>query len=170
MVEGLAADRRIRFTRALRRDHGGVRGARLRDPAAYDAEIDGDRRAIRTGARAFDDKTALYTHLTRDTGVIRHITMRGQPRYVLESGSEAVEWAADVEGVSVRELAHAVRDGALGREVARMVRRGVRAAREMAEAQETALRQLVRLVEAEVRTLRAELGALEADGAGRQPD
>ena len=138
--------------------------------SAYDAEIDGDRQAVRTGARAFDDKTALYTHLTRDTGVIRHITMRGQLRYVLEPGSDSVEWAADVEGVSVRELAHAVRDGVLGREVARIVRRGVRASREMAEAQEMALRQRVRSAEAEVRTLRAQLSASEAERGRRWPD
>ena len=134
--------------------------------SSYDAEIDGERRAVRTGARTFDDKTALYTHLTRDTGVIRLITMRGQPRYVLEPGSEAVEWAADVEGVSVRELAHAVREGGLGREVARIVRHGVRASREMAAAQATALRRRAASADAEVRLLRAQLATLEADDAG----
>jgi len=138
--------------------------------SSFDTEIDGDRRAIRTGARDFDDKTALFTHLTRDTGVVRFISMRGRPRYVLEPGSECIEWAAEVEGVSERELALAVREGALGREVARLVRRGERQARAIMAAQVEALRQQVGDAEAEAELLRVELRARERDLARSQRD
>lgn len=138
--------------------------------SAFDQEIDGDRRAVRTGARTFDDKTALYTHLTRDTGVVRFITMRGNPTYVLEPGSDAFEWAADVEGVSVREMALAVREGALGREVARLVRRGERRSRDILAAQVAALKQRAEDAEDEALMLRAELKARERDLARADRD
>ena len=131
--------------------------------SAFDAEIDGERRAVRTGARAFDGKTALYTHLTRDTGVVRFITMRGSPTYVLEPGSDAFEWAADIEGVSMREMALAVREGALGREVARLVKRGERRSREVLAAQVAALKQRAEDAEDEALMLRAEFKARERD-------
>lgn len=131
--------------------------------SAFDREIDGGRRAVRTGARTFDDKTALYTHLTRDTGIVRFITMRGNPAYVLEPGSHAVEWAADVEGISVAEMALVVREGALGRQVARLVRRGERQSRDILAAEVAALRQRAEDAEDEAVILRAELRARERD-------
>jgi hypothetical protein len=131
--------------------------------SAFDQEIDGDRRAVRTGARIFDDKTALYTHLTRDTGVVRFITMRGSPTYVLEPGADVIEWAAAVEGISVREMAAAVREGALGKKVARLVKRGQRHAREVLVAQVTGLQQRAEDAEHEVAMLRLELRARERD-------
>ena len=59
--------------------------------SGFDPEIDGERRAVRTGSREFDDKVALFTHLTRDMGLARvHLgprpttlgarTRRGLPR------------------------------------------------------------------------------------------
>lgn len=154
IAEGVAAGR----YEAITADLAGTTYEILR-VSAFDSSIDGDRRAVRTGARAFDDKTALYTHLTRDTGVVRFITMRGSPTYVLEPGSDAVEWAAAVEGVSVREMAQAVREGALGREVARLVRRGERHARDILTAQVDALEQRALDAEGEAELLRAELRA-----------
>lgn len=138
--------------------------------SAFDQEIDGDRRAVRTGARTFDGKTALYTHLTRDTGVVRFITMRGNPTYVLEPGSDAFEWAADIEGVSVREMALAVREGALGREVARLIRRGQRRSSDILAAQVSALKQRAEDAEDEALMLRAELKARERDLARADRD
>ncbi|MER9638362.1 hypothetical protein [Mesorhizobium sp. M0228] len=97
----------------------------------FDPQIDGERRCVRTGAREFDDRVALFTHLTRDIGLVRVISLRGRPRWVLEPGADSLEWVADVEGVSVRELTLAAREGALGRHVARLLRRRERRSREV---------------------------------------
>lgn len=131
--------------------------------SAFDLELDGERRVVRTGAREFDDKVALYSHLTRDIGLIRVIAMRGRPQYVLEPGADVLNWAADVEGVSLRELAQAVREGALGRHVARLVQRRERRSREFVEAQVQALRERAEDAEAEAALLWSELRARERD-------
>jgi hypothetical protein len=129
----------------------------------YDPEVDGERRVIRTGAREFDDKVALFTHLTRDIGVVRVISVRGRPRWVLEPGADSLDWVADTEGVSIGELAQAVREGALGRRVARLVQRRERRSRETLEAQVQALRERAEDAEAEAALRRAELGARQRD-------
>lgn len=125
--------------------------------SAFDAEIDGDRRVIRTATRDFDNKVALYTRRTRDIGLVRVISVRGRPRYVLEPGADALEWAADVEGVSLRELTLSAREGALGRQVARMVRQSARRSPEVIDAELQALRERAEDAEAEAELLRAEL-------------
>jgi hypothetical protein len=131
--------------------------------SAFDPTIDGERRVVRTGSREFDDKVALFTHLTRDIGLVRVIAIRGRPRFVLEPGADVLEWAADVEGVSVRELAQSVREGELGRRVARLVLRRERRSREIIEAQVQALRERAEDAETEATLLRAELHARERD-------
>ncbi|MER8817197.1 hypothetical protein NKJ36_25040 [Mesorhizobium sp. M0142] len=118
---------------------------------------------VRTSAREFDDKVALFSHLTRDIGLVRVITIRGRPRFVLEPGADVLDWAADVEGVSVRELAQAVREGSLGRRVARLVQRHERRSRQVVEAQVQALRERAEDAEAEAALLRAELSVRERD-------
>lgn len=135
--------------------------------SVYDADVDGDRRFIRTGAREFDDKVALFTHLTRDTGAVRIISMRGQPRYVLEPGADTLDWLADVEGVSSAELTQAVREGDLGRKVARLASRGLRRSKARLEAEVQSLREQVEDAEIEADTLRNELKARERDLARR---
>ncbi|ESY96673.1 hypothetical protein [Mesorhizobium sp. LNHC229A00] len=129
----------------------------------FDPQIDGERRFVRTGAREFDDRVALFTHLTRDIGLVRVISLRGRPRWVLEPGADSLEWLADVEGVSVRELSLAAREGALGRRVAGLVRRRERRSREVLEAQVQALRERAEDAEAEAALQRAELQTKERD-------
>jgi len=131
--------------------------------SVYDPEVDGSRRMVRTGAREFDDKVALFTHLTRDTGAVRVISMRGRPRFVLEPGGDVVDWAADVEGVSVHELTQAVREGALGSRVARLAVHQERRSRGRLEAEVQALRERAEDAEAEALLLRGELRARERD-------
>lgn len=131
--------------------------------SVFDPIIDGERRVVRTGAREFDDKVALFSHLTRDIGLVRVIAVRGRPRFVLEPGADVLDWTADVEGVSVGELAQAVREGALGRRVARLVLVRERRSREVLQAQVQALRERSEDAEAEVALLRAELRARERD-------
>ena len=129
----------------------------------FDPEIDGERRVVRTPVRVFDDKLALFTRRTRDIGLVRVIAVRGRPRYVLEPGADALDWAADVEGVSVRVLTQSAREGALGRQVARLVRHRERQSREIVEAQVRALRERAEDAEAEAALLRAELRVRERD-------
>ena len=131
--------------------------------SVYDAAIDGDRRVVRTGAREFDDKVALLTHLTRDTGAVRVITMRGRPRFVLEPGGDALDWVADVEGVTVTELTRAVREGALGSRVAKLGQRRARRSRARLEAEVLALRERVTDAETEAAMLTGELRSRERD-------
>jgi hypothetical protein len=129
----------------------------------YDPEVDGERRTVRTAVRDFDDKVALLSHRTRDLGIVRVIAVHGRPRYVLEPGADAVEWAADIEGVSQGELAQSIREGALGRRVARLATRQERRSREVLEAKVQALRERVLDAEAEASMLQAELRARERD-------
>lgn len=131
--------------------------------SAYDADIDSERRAIRTSAREFDDRVALYSRRTRDVGLVRLICVRGQPRYVLEPGADAVDWAAELEGVSVRDLTLSARDGALGRRVARLVRHSERRSRERNEAEMQALRERVEDLANEGESLKAELKRRETE-------
>jgi hypothetical protein len=112
---------------------------------------------------AIDDKVALFTNRTRDLGIVRVIAVHGRPRYVLEPGADAVDWAADIEGVSPGELAQSIREGALGRRVARLAMRQERRSREVLEAKVQALRERVQDAEAEAAMLQAELRARERD-------
>lgn len=130
--------------------------------SGFDSEVDGPRRVVRTPARKFDDKVALFTRRTRDLGIVRVIIVRGQPKYVLEPGADALDWAADVEGVSKRELTDSVREGAVGRLVARAVKKRMRKSREAIEAQVQALRERAKDAEDEAATLWAELRARES--------
>ena len=82
---------------------------------------------------------------------------------MLEPGAGSLEWVADTEGVSVRELAQAVREGALGRRVAQLVQRRERRSREVLEAQVQALRERAEDAEAEAALRWAELRARERD-------
>jgi hypothetical protein len=82
---------------------------------------------------------------------------------VLEPGADSLDWVADTEGVSVGELAQAVREGALGRRVARLVQRRERRSREALEAQVQALRERAEDAEAEAALRRAELHARQRD-------
>lgn len=125
----------------------------------YDQDIDGDRRVVRTTSRDFDDQVALFTRRTRDVGFVRVITVRGRPRYVLEPGAGALEWAAAVEGVTMRELVESVREGKLGRRVSRSFRQRER----QAAARVQALREQLEDAEEEVDRLRLDIRTMDRD-------
>lgn len=129
--------------------------------SAYDREIDGERRVVTTPVRQFDDKVALFTRRTRDLGLVRVIAVRGRPTYVLEPGGDALDWAAEVEGISSRTLLESVREGAIGRRVARLANRRERRSREVAEAQVQALQERLEDTRAEVGSLELMLRAQE---------
>lgn len=131
--------------------------------SSFDQDIDGGRGVVRTAARDFDDKVALFTHLTRDMGIVRIISVRGRPRWVLEPGADSFGWVAITEGVSVVELDRAIREGVLGRRVARFARQKERWSRRLVEAQVRALRESLEDAEAEVGILQVELRSRERD-------
>lgn len=129
----------------------------------YDQHVDGDRRVVRTTSRDFDDQVALFTRRTRDLGLVRVITVRGRPRYVLEPGGGALDWAAAVEGVTMRELVESIREGELGRRVSRIFRQRARRNRDLAQAKIQALRERLEDADAEAELLRLELRTMERD-------
>lgn len=108
----------------------------------YDETIDSSKKFVTTSASAFEDKTALYSHLTRDTGVIRVITTKGRNWFVVEPGADVLEWLTAVEGVSLPSLRRALRMGQLWRGIAKRAQKEKR---------------LRRLAEAEVEELTARL-------------
>ena len=88
---------------ASHRNHAGRRFEVLR-VSKFDREIDGSKSAIQTSSSAFEDSTALLCHLTRDAGIVRVVTTKGRPWFILEPGEEVLDWAAAVEDVSQKEL------------------------------------------------------------------
>ena len=82
--------------------------------ALFDPAVDEGRKLARVTSRDFDNKVALYSHRTRDTGLARVITNKGRPRYLIEQGGAALAWAAAVEGMSIAHLTAATREGAIG--------------------------------------------------------
>ena len=80
----------------------------------FDPSVDGGRKLARITSRDFDNKVALYSHRTRDTGLARVITNKGRPRYLIEQGRDALKWAAVVEGMPVAHLIATTREGASG--------------------------------------------------------
>ena len=80
----------------------------------FNPAVDGGRKVSRIASRDFDNKVALYSHRTRDTGIARVITNKGRPAYIIEQGKQALEWAAVAEGMSIAHLSAATREGAIG--------------------------------------------------------
>ena len=122
----------------------------------FDQEIDGPRKTVETPARIFDDKVALFTHRTRDSGIVRIITKKGRKCFVLEQGTEVIEWAAAVEGVSTAELRGTAGESALWRSIALQVRLQ-KARRAVLVAQVEQLKQRTMETEQEVQNLQLRL-------------
>ena len=91
--------------------------------SAYEPGMEDGLIIAKTASRDFDSKVALYSRRTRDTGLVRIITNKGAPRFVLRPGGEAMEWASAIEGVPAARLLAATRPGAVGRGIARRARR-----------------------------------------------
>ena len=121
----------------------------------YDAETDEGRKLARTTSKAFDNKVALYSHRTRDTGLARVITNKGSPVYVLQRGPDALRWAAAVEGMSVDSMVVATRAGAAERGIARRARQQGRTTEE--------LKEMANALSLRIFDAQQELGELEAE-------
>ena len=90
--------------------------------ATYVPGIEEGHIMARTPSRDFDGKVALYSRRTRDTGLMRLITNKGAPRFVLRPGAEAMEWASAVEGIPAAKLVSASRMGGVSHGIARRAR------------------------------------------------
>ena len=108
----------------------------------FDEEIDGTKKVVQTPSSIFEDKTALYCHLTRDTGVMRVVTTKGRFWFIVEPGSEVFDWLAAVEHVGQSALRQALRAGVLWRGIAKRAHKEKR---------------ILRLIEAEVEELNHQL-------------
>lgn len=86
---------------------------------------------------------------------------------MLEPGADALDWAAEVEYVTVRKLTLSARNGALGRGVARLVRHAARTSQERMDAELQAMRERVEDLETEADSLRAKLRRRETALARR---
>ena len=133
----------------------------------FDPSVDEGRKIARITSRDFDNKVALYSHRTRDTGLARAITNKGRPRYLIEQGRDALKWAAAVEGMPVVHLLAATREGAIGLgQLQRIMQRKNPLARlkELAEA----MHQRIFEAEQEIAAMQAELRVIERDIGRRE--
>jgi hypothetical protein len=94
----------------------------------FDQEVDGAKNAVLTPSSRFEDSTALLCHLTRDAGIVRVITTKGRPWFILEPGEDVLQWAAAIEGVTRAELLVATRSGVLWQRIAKRAKREKKAA------------------------------------------
>ena len=133
----------------------------------FDDDVDGDRTLIETASRDFDDGSAYFTHITRDALVGRVITHRGRPRYVIEPGPDALDYIATREGVSVKRLIRAAREGELGRRLAAVAIREEKHKRVMAEATTITLNGRIKDLEDEIGLLVTERNHLQRELARR---
>ena len=133
----------------------------------YHPEIDGDRRVVQTPSRKFDDKVAQYSRITRDTGMVRVITVTGKRKFMLEPGGASMEWMAAEEGVSLRELMWAIRDGVVWRRIAKRVK-AEKNMDVLLEAQEDELELLVTEAETETDRFRTERRAVAGERLRRR--
>lgn len=85
----------------------------------YDNNFDGDKSHIKHTISEFNDHIVWFSRATRDLGIVRVITNRGEPTFVIEPGGEVIEWRAEKEGVSVTTLMRVMRAGDFGRRVRR---------------------------------------------------
>ena len=89
---------------------------------------------IETSIREFNDKTPLLSKATRDLGIVRVITRRRQPMFMVEPGADVLQWRSATEGVTVGKLVKVMRAGNLGRRIRRRDRRAAKDSQERQEA------------------------------------
>lgn len=123
----------------------------------YSEKFDVDKMALRTSIRAFDETPVEMSRRTRDLGIVRFITNKGKPIFVLEPGADVLEWMAFREGVAESELLNIARRGELGRLVRRKDRRALKASRQEAEATILAYQEHILRLESNLSQTKVEL-------------
>ena len=128
----------------------------------FDPSVDEGRKMARITSRDFDNKVALYSHRTRDTGLARAITNKGRPRYLVEQGRDALKWAAVAEGMPITHLITATREGAIGLGQLQRIMRSKRPQAEMKELAQK-IRQRIFEAEQEIIAMQAELRVIDRE-------
>lgn len=129
----------------------------------FHADYDEDKPYyVETSIREFNDRTALFSKATRDLGIVRVITSKHKPTFVVEPGADVFEWRSATEGVSVGKLVKTMRAGDLGRRIRRRDRKAAKDSQErqvaIEQEYEAELQELrVRLKEAEQRAAEQEM-------------
>lgn len=107
----------------------------------YCEKIDGEVPHVTTSIREFNEKTAVHSRATRDLGIVRVITHRHQPAFLLEPGAHVLGWIAQSQGVTEKRLVQVMRAGDLGRRVRLRNRKALKASREQLVATAEVLKQ-----------------------------
>lgn len=100
----------------------------------FSTTSDADKPCVKTSIREFNEKTALHSRATRDLGVVRVITNKLKPMFLIEPGADTIEWMAMTQGVPVNDLVKVMRAGDLGRRVRRLDRKALKNSREETDA------------------------------------
>jgi hypothetical protein len=157
IADGLGEPGRAPITMA----HGG-RTYEVLIVSTYEPGMEEGYVVAKTASRDFDGKVALYSRRTRDTGLMRIITNKGTPRFVLRPGADAIEWASAVEGIPASRLISASRLGAVSRGIARRARQEKWDTERMDDAWISLEAQIIELEE-EIEELRNESRALKRE-------
>lgn len=157
--QGQASDARIGITFEWR-----GREYEVMTVALFDPVFDEGRKLARITSRDFDNKVALYSHRTRDTGLARVVTNKGKPRYLIEQGEQAAEWATVVESMPATHLAAAVREGSLGLGKLQRILNSSRARDGLRQLAESARHRIFE-AEQEIKALQLELSMIDHEVA-----
>lgn len=123
----------------------------------FNKAFDADKPCVKTSIREFNEKTALHSRATRDLGIVRAITNKHQPMFLIEPGADTIEWMALTQGVSINELVKVMRAGDLGRRVRRLDRKALKNSHEQKDAAYMALQREQERMHAELRAIEDEL-------------
>jgi hypothetical protein len=127
----------------------------------YSARFDADKLALHTSIRVFDNMPVEMSRRTRDLGIVRFITKKGTPIFVLEPGADVLRWMAIREGIPERELVNIARRGEVGRAVRRKDRRALKSSRQEAEATIRAYKEHIHSLESQLAQAKLDLGNAE---------
>lgn len=89
----------------------------------FNREYDEEKPHILTSIRDFNDKTAILSRATRDLGIVRVITKKHTPTFIIEPGADVLKWISKNEGVSAGKLVKIMRSGDIGRRIRRRDRK-----------------------------------------------
>lgn len=133
--------------------------------SGYDANVDGNKPHVKNTIREFNDNIVRFSRATRDLGIVRVITNRGVPMFVIEPGGQVIEWLADTQGISVNTLMKVMRAGDLGRRVRRRDRVALKNSREESVAKEAELKQEIKDMSTQINYLKIKHAELKNENA-----
>ena len=133
--------------------------------SGYDNHFDGDKPHVKNTIREFNDNIVRFSRATRDLGIVRVITNRGVPKFVIEPGGQAIDWLAETEGISVIALLKVMRAGDLGRRVRRRDRIALKNSREELAAKKAELTQELQDTHSQKMELEHKIAQLNNDNA-----